>query len=235
MPQLFPIKVKLTMPSPFSSADVIEFAVGEDDMDYAVKKGITAACESLCYNVFTACSIGVPQSAVLVMPDGSTAFGSRIVIDHSYGVSDPVQKLQWYRDCSGIMSSICGLDHMMANEDRHIGTFLFLTALNNRKTCMAIDFSRAFLYRGWPLAEIWTFANNTASMVIGKRTLGTWDTAAAAQSLLAMSSIKNTTWESWVNDLPTDWIDDLTRNQLIDWWGSREFHTRMQKCIIAIQ
>ena len=57
MPQLFPINVKHTMPSPFASADVTEFAVGDDNMDYAVKKGVIAACETLCYKVFAACSV----------------------------------------------------------------------------------------------------------------------------------------------------------------------------------
>ena len=235
MSQLFPIKVKHTMPSPFASADITEFAIGEDDMDYAVKKGLIAACETLCYKAFAACSIGVPQSAVLVMPDGTTAFGSRVVNDKTYDAASQDEKLQWYRDCGAIMSSICGLDHMLANEDRHIGNFLFLTALNDRRTCMAIDFSRAFLYKGWPLAETWTFANNTTSMIIGKKTLGTWDVAAATQSLLALSSIKKITWESWVRDLPVEWMDDPTRDHLIDWWGSEEFQTRMQKCMIAVQ
>lgn len=235
MSQLFPIKVKHTMPSPYASADVTEFAVGEDDMDYAVKKGLTAACETLCYKAFSACSIGVPQSAVLVMPDGSTAFGSRVVNDKSHAAASQEEKLQWYRDCGAIMSSICGLDHMIANEDRHIGNFLFITALNDRKTCMAIDFSRALLYRAWPLAEIWTFPNNTSTMVIGKKALGTWDIAAATQSLLALSSINKSTWESWVSDLPLEWIDSPTRSQLIDWWGSEEFQTRIQKCMIAMQ
>ena len=235
MSQLFPIKVKHTMPSPFSSADVTEFAIGEDDMDYAVKNGLTAACETLCYQIFTACRIAVPQSAVLIMPDGTTAFGSRIIIDKSYDTASSDEKLQWFNDCGGILSSICGLDFMVANEDRHSGNFKFLTGLADRKMCVAIDFSRALLYRGWPLSETWSFANNTTSMILAKKGMGTWSVAAATQSLMSVLSIKNTTWESWVKDLPEEWMDDTTRNQLIDWWGSEEFQTRMQKCMMAVQ
>ena len=235
MSQLFPVKVKHLMPSPFSSADVTEFAVGEDDMDYAVIKGLIAACETLCYKIFSACSIGVPQSAVLEMPDGTTAFGSRIVNDKSYDTATPDEKLQWVRDCSSIMSSICGLDHTIANEDRHLGNFKFLTALNDRKTCIAIDFSRALLYKGWPLAETWTYPNNTTNMIIGKKNFNTWNISSATQSILALSSIKKTTWESWVNDLPLEWLDEPVRTQIIDWWGSSEFQSRMQKCMIAVQ
>lgn len=125
---------------------------------------------------------------------------------------------------------------MIANEDRHIGNFLFLTALNDRKTCMAIDFSRALLYRGMPTSEIWaSYPNNTTSMVVAKKNMGTWDVAAATQGLLTLSSINKATWESWVSDLPAEWIDSPTSNQLIDWWGSEEFQTRMQKCMIAMQ
>lgn len=236
MSQLFPVKIKHVIPSPFPSADVKEFAIGEDGMDYAVKSGLTAACEALCYKTFTACSIAVPQNAILEMPDGSKAFGSRIIIDKTFDTASPTEKLQWFRDCSGIMSSICGLDYMLANEDRHQGNFLFLTSLNDRKACMAIDFSRALLFRGLPLAEIWAiFPNNTTNMVIAKKNLGTWDVAAATQSLLALSSIKKATWESWINDLPTEWLAKEIRNQLIDWWDSIEFQSRMQNCMIAVQ
>lgn len=235
MSQLFPIKVKHTIPSPFPSADVKVFAIGEDGMDYAIKDGQTAACEALCYKAFAACSIAVPQNAILEMLDGSTVFGSRIIIDKTFDVASPAEKLQWFRDCGAIMSSICGLDHMLANEDRHHGNFLYLSGLNDRKTCMAIDFSRALLYRGWPLAEIWTFPNNTTSMVIAKKNFGTWDIAAATQSLLTLSSIKNETWASWVNDLPSGWLDISERSMLINWWGSGEFQSRIQKCMIAVQ
>jgi hypothetical protein len=235
MSQLFPVKIKHTIPSPFPSADVKEFAIGEDGMDYAVKSGLTAACEALCYKTFTACSIAVPQNAILEMLDGSTAFGSRVIIDKTYDVASPAEKLQWFRDCSAIMSSICGLDHMLANEDRHQGNFLYLTGLNNRKTCMAIDFSRALLFRGWPLTEIWTFPNNTTNMVVAKKNIGTWDVAAATQSLLILSSIKKETWESWVNDLPSGWLDISESSKLIDWWNSGEFQSRIQKCMIAVQ
>lgn len=235
MSQLFPVKIKHTIPSPFPSADVKEFAIGEDGMDYAIKSGLTAACEALCYKAFTACSIAVPQSAILEMLDGSTAFGSRIIIDRTFDAASPAEKLQWFGDCGAIMSSICGLVHLLANEDRHQGNFLYLTGLNDRKTCMAIDFTRALLYRGWPLAEIWTFPNNTTSMVIAKKNFGTWDVAAATQSLLTLSSIKKATWESWVNDLPMDWLDISERSKLIGWWSSGEFQSRIQKCMVAVQ
>ena len=233
--QLFPIKVKSTIVNPFSSADMTEIAIGEDDMDYAVKKGVTAACESLCYNVFAACSIGVPQSSILIMPDGSFAFGSRIIIDQTYASADPVEKMQWYKDCGNTMSAICGLDFMLANEDRHTGNFLFITALNARKTCMAIDFSRALLYLNWPLSEIWLAINNTTNLILAKKQLGSWDVSSATQSLLALASIKQATWSSWVNNLPDDWLDMPTRTELSNWWGSNEFQSRIQKCMIAIQ
>ena len=236
MSQLFPVKVKHTIPSPFPSADVKEFAIGEDGMDYAVKSGQIAACEAICYKVFAACSIAVPQNAILEMLDGSEAFGSRIIIDKTFDVASPEEKLQWFRDCGAIMSSICGLDHMLANEDRHQGNFLYLTGLNDRKTCMAIDFSRALLFRGMPTSEIWASTpNNTTNMVIAKKNIGTWDVAAATQALLTLSSINKTTWESWVADLPAGWLDAHTRNQLDDWWNSGEFQSRLQKCMIAIQ
>lgn len=235
MSQLFPVKVRHTMPSPFPSADLNEFAVGDDGMDYAVKKGIIAACESLCYKIFSACSIGVPQSAILQMPDGTLAFGSRVIVDRSFDAADPAEKIDWAKSCGDIMSSICGLDFMIANEDRHIGNFLFITLLNNRKSCVAIDFSRALLYNPWPLPEVWNTPNNTSNMVLAKKNLGTWNSSSATQSLLNLSAVKSTTWESWVDELPSEWIDGGTKFRLIQWWGSSEFQSRLQKCMMAVK
>ena len=235
--QLFPIKVKTTAPSPFgNSADLKVVAIGEDGLDYAVKTGSTAASELLCYKIYQACGIGLPQYAILEMPDSSFAFGSCVVSGvNDFSVCQPIEKIEWFKACALIISSICSLDFLMANNDRHEGNFLFIYGLNKRKTCLAIDFSRAFLYHPWPLPNIWSDANNTTTMVKGLKNMHVWDSNAALQSLLSASAIKSITWDSWVDDLPNEWLTSDIKTNIKDWWVKGEFQKRLQECMDEVK
>lgn len=211
-------------------------AIGEDGMDYAVKTDQTAASEALCYKVYAACGIAVPCSATLLFPDGSHAFGSRI----ERGLSDqpltqPAERFEWLKECGTVISAMCALDFLLANEDRHLGNFLFLNGLSGRKTCMAMDFSRALLYAPWPLPATWAIPNNTTTTATGIRTLGYWDTASATQALLSASSIQQKTWSSWVDTLPVGWIKPEFKDTLSAWWGSPDFQKRLQDCMSAVK
>lgn len=211
-------------------------AIGEDGMDYAVKVDQTAASEALCYQIYAACGVAVPYSVTLLMPDGSHAFGSRI----ERGLSDqpltqPAERAAWFKECGAVISAICALDFLIANDDRHLGNFLFLNGLSGRKSCMALDFSRALLYAPWPLPATWAIPNNTSSAVMGLRNLGFWDTASATQALLSASAIQQETWSAWVEALPVGWIKPEFKDTLSLWWGSSDFQKRLQDCMSAVK
>ena len=237
MNQLFPIKVRTTAPSPFgNSADLKIVAIGEDGLDYAVKTGVIAASEFLCYKIYQACGVGVPQYAILEMPDTTFAFGSCVVSGvNDFSVCQPIEKIEWFKACALIISSICSLDFLVANNDRHEGNFLFICGLNGRKTCLAIDFSRAFLYHSWPLPNIWNDANNTTTMVKGLRNMSAWDSSSASQSLLSASAIQSATWEGWVDSIPDGWLTLDTKSMIRDWWAKGEFQKRLQKCMDEVK
>lgn len=235
--QLFPIKVRTTVPSPFAkSADMVEVAIGEDGMDYAVKTGQTAASEMLCYKIFSACGIAVPYSAILLMPDGSHAFGSRIERGLSnQPTTNPAERNEWLNECGSLISAICALDFLIANEDRHLGNFLFFNGVSGGKVCMAMDFSRALLYAPWPLPATWAIPNNTSSTVMGMRSLSFWNSATATQALLSAPAIQQNTWSSWVNTLPAGWIKPDIKDTLSAWWGTSDFQMRVQDCMGAVK
>lgn len=235
--QLFPVRVKFTAANPFgNSADLKLVAIGENGLDYAVKTGVVAASELLCYKVYQACGIGVPQYDVLEMPDKSLVFGSRIVSGvQDFGACSPIEKLDWFKDCALVISAICTLDFLIANDDRHQGNFLFVTGLNNRKACMAMDFSRAFLYQQWPLPDIWVANNNTTALVKGMRNMGFWNSSSATQSLLSATAIEATTWIGWVESLPSDWISTEIKIKIKDWWGDANFQQRLEQCMNEVK
>ncbi len=215
---------------------MVEVAIGEDGMDYAVKTGQTAASELLCYNIFSACGIAVPYNAILIMPDGSHAFGSRIergLIDQL--TINPAERNEWLKECGSLISAICALDFLIANEDRHLGNFLFFNGVGGRKGCIAMDFSRALLYAPWPLPATWAIPNNTSSTVMGLRTLTFWDTVSATQALLSAPAIQQKTWSSWVDDLPAGWINPNFKDKLSAWWGATDFQLRLQDCMSAVK
>lgn len=215
---------------------MVEAAIGEDGMDYAVKVGQTAASEALCYQIYAACGVAVPYSVTLLMLDGSHAFGSRIergLIDQL--LTQPAERMELLKECGKLISAICALDFLIANEDRHPGNFLFLNGLNGRKSCMAMDFSRALLYAPWPLPQTWAIPNNTTSMEKGLRNLGYWDTASATQALLSASAIQQNTWSSWIDALPEGWIKAEFKDTLSAWWGSSDFQKRLQDCMSAVK
>ncbi|MHB1655205.1 MAG: hypothetical protein ACYCSZ_02425 [Burkholderiales bacterium] len=205
-------------------------------MDYAVKIGVTAASECLCYRIYSACGIAVPYHSILTMADGSFAFGSRIERGiTNFALSTPNEKNSWLADCAAIISAICALDLLIANEDRHAGNFLFMTGINNRKSCMAMDFSRALLYAPWPLPPTWSVANNTTTMINVLRQTGLWHVTSAAQALLSAATIQHQTWKTWVEALPAGWLNDGFQDTLIAWWNSPEFHQRLQDCMSAVK
>lgn len=229
--------MRTTVPSPFDkSADMVELAIGEDGMDYAVKTGQTAASELLCYKIFAACGIAVPYNAILLMPDGSYAFGSRIergLINQA--TFNPSERKEWLNECGSLISAICGLDFLIANEDRHLGNFLYFNGVSGKKVCMAMDFSRALLYAPWPLPATWAIPNNTSSTVMGLRGLAYWDAVAATQALLSAPVIQQATWEAWIDALPVGWIKTDFKDTLSAWWGASDFQTRLQDCMSAVK
>lgn len=234
--QLFPLKVRILNSSPFgNSADLKSVAIAEDGQDYAVKTGTVGASELLCYKVFQACSIAVPQHNVLILQDGSTAFGSRIIpFTDTFATAVPTEKELWFRECGPIISSILALDLLLDNVDRHPGNFIFNLGLSDRRTCMAIDFSRALLYGQWPLQNTWSINCNTTLVIQFMKQSGIFDTTAAGNSLLAAGSIRDTTWQKWIDELPAGWITHSQSETLHSWWGSADFQQRIRNCMMAI-
>jgi hypothetical protein len=235
--QIFPIKVRTTAPNPFgNSADMDIVAIGEDGMDYAVKKGGTAASEALCYQIYSACGIAVPYFSTLIMLDGSYAFGSRIERGLSkIQVCTPTEQLAWMKACGSNMSAIFALDFFVANDDRHSGNFLFLNGLNDRKSCMALDFSRALLYAPWPLPKTWLAVNNTTLFMQALRYTRNFDSFAAVQALISAAAIEPNTWSDWIDTLPIGWIKTEFKTTLAEWWGSADFQKRLQECMGAVK
>ena len=231
MSQLFPIKVNHIQPSPFNSADANTLAIAEDGMDYVVKDGLIAVSEYLCYKIYSACGVAVPEFAILTMPDGRLTFGSRIVIDNSLMSVPPNEKIIWFKSLKSLISSICGLDLLIWNDDRHPNNFLFFKGISGDIKCQAIDFSRAFVAKAWPELSVWSYNNNTAQMQYFLKSNDLWDSAHAMGIINNVSAIKHSTWFDWVDSMPDEWAKPELRFEIKQWWASEKFLRHKQNCL----
>lgn len=225
------------MPGNRGGADLACSGIGQDGMTWIVKLRSPQPClpitEWLGYHIYEACGFPVPYYGILEMPDGDTAFGSRLeggveTIQGRSG-SDLVADLS---SCADTLSGILALDLWYGNEDRHFNNFVWRRNELQQTTPMVIDFSRAFLVRGWPLQDLRQVPCNTNTLISSLRSSGLWRPQAASLALARVASITQTSCNSWLDDSPGDWLDEQQRIALTTWWNSQPFHERIQHCTV---
>lgn len=202
-------------------------------MSWAVKlpERNLAVSEITGYRVFEACGFAVPYYGVLDLPDGRVGFGSRIEggLDSPLA-GDPVQLLAELAACAGLLSGMLALDMWLGNEDRHWNNFLWRRNDAMQLTPMIIDFSRAWLVRGWPPQDLRGQACHTTTMIAALRGMGLWRRAAASATLSRVGAIAHTDFAGWLADAPSEWMEPAARAQVQAWWASAQFHQRITDC-----
>ncbi len=235
---LFELKVRHLVPPLGNGKSLKTNAIAEDGFDYAVKSQaehpMLPFSEWFCYQLSQAIGMSCPSPAILVMPDGSRAFGSRI----ESGLAD-LQKEQQQSGsppnleaCAGKLSAAYAMDLFIGNEDRHFGNFLFKRNSLNRLCFMPIDYSHAWWVRGWPLANITGKSCATTVHIQILQALGFWRTPDALFALGTLSQLSQETIARWLNEMPQDWLSGRDRDTLVTWWSSEEMHARVSKCVL---
>jgi hypothetical protein len=239
---LFELKVKHKVPAVGNGRHLKTNAIAEDGFDYAVKTiedhAMLPFSEWFCYQIAQTMGVSCPGCAILVMPDGSHAFGSRLQKDMQH-MQDYIAKGQspedFLKNCDDRMSVIYAMDLFIANIDRHFGNFLFGTNSMGQLTVMPIDYSHAWWVGGWPLRDITSHANITNNNINILRALGLWHSAPALMALASLSQVRANTVQGWLNQMPPSWLSEADKNTLVTWWGTEEFHARVSKCISHCQ
>lgn len=240
---LIPVKVTTVVPSPFLSADLKEIAIGDDSHDYAIKPPLPhypehAATEALCYKLATACGLALPQPARLIMSNGDEAFGSRFeggVSDYNaIAIQDRIAVLV---ECGPWLSALCALDVFLANPDRHPGNGLFRkSTVTNRWTFIAMDFSRALWFGGFPnttCANLMLSGNNTAAMINALKQINAWDSSRAKSVATSLLSVDYGDIVSWVNGMPAKWVTPNVA-ALPNWWQSNARNDRINELLTLL-
>lgn len=235
-PPLFHPKIKTLIPGNRGGADLRCTGISEDNAEWVLKLADPAPLlpitEWLCYHVMEFCGVAVPLGAIVEMPDGSQAFGSRLEGGLSQVLqSDPVATLSALGTCAPQLASVLALDLLLANPDRHLGNFLWRKNQLGNIAPYAIDYSRAFLVQGWPLQETTATSCNTTNTIVMLRQGQLWQPQHTALALARAGAIETNDLEWWIDQTPRTWLPDPIRATLLAWWGGADFHARLQRCI----
>jgi hypothetical protein len=222
----FPVLCNRTIQAPLS-ADADFVAICESSTDRYLCKGQSRfpylpATEWICSTLARDCGLPVPAFSVveLATRPGTYFFGSRWLggaIDFTAGlsrVSNP-----------SVFSETFGIDWFSHNDDRHLGNFLYLE-LAGEVVARPMDFSRAWMYHGWPLPPL-PLPNTCNTMT--QRLF--W--AAAHGYVRPMSIIDrvNEQAHDWmqktIDEMPQAWVTQPERDALIAWWKSSSRQSRV--------
>lgn len=176
--------------------------------------------------------MAIPQWEHCVLPDGRDALGSRLegnVLEREF-----VPTSRPPTDNPDVVSGTYVLDLFVANADRHKAQWL-ITEAGGGTLLRPIDFSRAWFKR-WPL-PIPPFGagalmpreendNSAYFYVIAKRhstvvpdeAVATWET---------LRGLPKDVWRRIVESLPVGWVSHQQAIDLVNWWWSPQWHTRV--------
>lgn len=240
---LFPVRVRALIPNALNTADLQYFAYCDDGHEYAVKQSSRGnaslpAAEYLSYCLASMCQVAVPQSAQLLMPDNSLAFGSRFEggITEYPALSATLQPVA-LQQCGAQLTALLTLDVFLANDDRHGGNFLLRQArLTQQWSMIAIDFSRALWANGFPHKDVKDIvsAGNSSTTIRVLKAMKLWDQVRSHTTISVLNSVTVGAYSNWVNAMPASWQTPEVV-QSVQWWGSPDRPTRISSTMECLK
>lgn len=208
----------------------------DDNVEYVVKDTIgdpqRPHNEWFCTRLAGAVGIVCPPCCPIEDEAGQLLFGSRC----EGGVAgtpwlDMVVRGEIDKaTISSVLSRILAFDHFVHNDDRHLGNYL-VRATKNGWVMLAMDFSRAWSFHGFPPAALpFTAMQKTW---IGhqklKRELGDFvDISEVNVVLDALLSVKTSDIGNILDQQPNNWLTRSRKNDIVAWWKSAERPRRIE-------
>lgn len=223
---LLPLRVDVAMSSDFGSADLKKLVMTHDRHYYAVKlqsdHPLLPASEFICYKLAAACNLSVPFSSFIEMPNQEIGFGSRFEGGLSeWNLLSPSERFGVYQESSKLISGILAFDLFVGNEDRHMGNFVWRKNHDERWVPFAIDYSRAFLVRGFPHDDFPVpISSHTRSTIAARKKADSWEGPYAVFTLEQLHNVQVEHIAHWFNEMPISWVPIDDKNKFLEWWGS---------------
>lgn len=224
-----PVVCNRTKPPP-ATADADFIAIDDQSTHRYLCKGVgksahLPATEWICSHLAVACGLPVPLFGVVELEGqlGTYYFGSQ----WQGGAVDPVVGFYQVSN-SKIFGDVLAADLFMHNVDRHIGNYLYLY-LAGEVVARVIDFSRAWLFNGWPLPPLpLPAACHTMTCV------PTWRGQYAASYVKPVAMLDSIAalpdeWMAQIlNNMPSAWLSKDARIELRQWWVGNGRRTRVE-------
>ncbi|MCP1247340.1 hypothetical protein NKW54_15625 [Acetobacter cerevisiae] len=226
---LFTRKAIVEFPQSQETADALGEVEADDRHLYYIKGDshghFTRASEWLSTHIAEEVGITTPAPAVIERLDHSVVFGSRRIA----GVSDLMTTYTFLMSATisntskqvvglkEVLSSIYALDLFLYNDDRHLGNYLSVPDGDIRRL-YAFDFSRALFWK-WPWDGFPTKDDKTRVCGQLLQQLHGFDHAAADATLDRLGALDDSTIQSFMGRMPSDWLSPDRRADFAAWWS----------------
>jgi hypothetical protein len=202
---------------------------------YVLKNGahhpFTPHDEWFCTNLADRIGIACPPAAIIEDGVGGYMFGSRV----EGGVT---KDLWWEMVARGdielsvvapVLSRVFAFDCFVHNDDRHLNNYLVRES-GNAWTMLAMDFSRAWTYHGFPPPGL-PFAptdNTRLAQADLNQVIGSFlDLTAVDEVLNRISAVGVQTIENIVGMHPHQWLPTALKGSMLQWRQSKERDDRI--------
>ena len=235
--QMFPRRALVEYPQAERTADSLGEVDADDQHRYYVKGDAhgrpVRASEWLCTRMAEHVGIGAPTPVIVELLNGLVVFGSRRIPNVADGVTTQAYLTQSTASnlgrppggLSAILASIYAFDMFMNNDDRHLGNYLSVDD-NGTRRVYTFDFSRA-LFWNWPWPGFPQPGQNTREWGAVLRNFHGFDENSALMTLDRLSSLAHTTIQSFINEIPPDWMPGDMGQQLIEFWSGNARQERL--------
>lgn len=243
--RLFPLDAQDVFKNDQGSADLKLIVTAVNNKDYAVKttadgNGYVPLTELFCYEVARELTIATPNYAIIKFRDNSIGFGSEweggaqelkalpMIFEILKG-NIPVRGLKSF------LSKVYALDLFINNIDRHFGNYIFRDSYTS-KIGLAYDFSRAWYAiekNGYQCLESRDDNKTLLCHTIIRKT-EFFDVTTAINTLDEIGRIPSKTINRILSGIPNEWLPQEISMELLQWWGSSEMYSRINKLKSAI-
>lgn len=209
-------------PIGLGTADCEHFVEADDGLAYAVKtvaKSPQPASEWFCHILAGLCGIPCPPFERIEMPDGSLAFGSRWEGGTKAKAVPMIVDPAFTSLVKPAFSRIHALDLFVSNEDRHLNNYL-IRERRGGFVILAMDFGRAFLFRGWPMAPQLPAKCMTMRAFPALKRIHGFDFVAADKVLQAIERTDKDMIRAIFDSMPSAWLDASTASAIVQWWDA---------------
>lgn len=231
--ELYTVEIVKLMPTK-GGADSAHTGEGRDGMKYNIKTvtktPAVPGAEWFCHHLAEYVGVAAARPTIVsVAGELVPAYGSRWetgMLDQARNNDVLTGKLPGER-LAARFSALYALDLFVHNVDRHHGNYAFVQ-IDGTYRLVAMDFSRAWTYHGWPLPPP-PMPPNQSTISQGRvvRQHHPFDLPEAVYVLDRIAAVSIDRVQEIFKQMPRDWLDGGSRAAIARWWTDGSLSQRV--------